>query len=148
MGIFLEQWKYGWEALLADWYLLTERCFRQDNDMVGYTIQHSRDPHSQNIFIIIQWVVEGISLSLVRNILPIIPYLNIFLSSPRLGLIYLNHSCGKSINSSSRFLFDVINLSIEPVFDEFYHQRNTPFRSFPSGLSDFFSNTWKFLFKP
>ena len=45
------------------------------------------------------------------QILPIIPYLDNFLSSPRLGLISLNHSFGRSINSSSRFLLDVINLS-------------------------------------
>ena len=60
-------------------------------DMVGFTIQHSRDPHSQNICIIILWLVEGISIRPVMQILPIIPYLDNFLSSPRLGLISLNH---------------------------------------------------------
>ena len=74
-------------------------------DMVGCTIQHSRDPHSQNILIIILWDVAGISLRPVRNILPIIPYLDNFLSSPKLGLISLNHIFGRSINSSSMSLW-------------------------------------------
>ena len=74
-------------------------------DMVGCTIQHSRDPNSQNIFISILWAVVGISLSPVRHILPIIPYLVNFSSSPRLGLISLNHSFGRSINSSSGSLW-------------------------------------------
>ena len=61
-------------------------------DMVGCTIQHSRDPHSHNIFIIILWAVAGISLRSFMQNLPIIPYLENFLSSPRLGLISLSHS--------------------------------------------------------
>ena len=69
--------------------------------MVGCTIQHSRDPHPQNIFIIIQWAVACISIRLVRHILPVIPYLDKFLSSPMLGLISLNHTCGRPINSTS-----------------------------------------------
>ena len=56
--------------------------------------------YTHNIFIIILWAVLGISLSLDRHILPIIPYLDNFLSSPRLGLISLNHSFGRSINCS------------------------------------------------
>ena len=56
--------------------------------------------HTQNIFIIILWVVVIISLRPIRHILTIIPYLDNFLSSPRLGLISLNHSFGRSINSS------------------------------------------------
>ena len=74
-------------------------------DMVGFTIQHSRDTHSQNIFIIILWAVAGISLRLVMQILPILPYLVNFWSSPSLGLISLNHIFGRSINSSSGSLW-------------------------------------------
>ena len=119
-AFFMEQCKYGCEAVLVNWYLLPERIFGQDNDMVGCNIQQSRYPHSQNIFIINLWVVAGISLRPVRHILPINPYLDNFWSSPRLGLISLNHSCGKSINSSSGFLLDVINLSIELILDELW----------------------------
>ena len=89
---YLEQCKYGREALLADWYLLTERLFGQANDMVGCTIQHSRYSQSQNIFISILWAMARISLSLVRKILTKIRYLDDFLSSPSLGLISLNNS--------------------------------------------------------
>ena len=42
-----------------------------------------------------------ISLRPVRHILPIIPYLDNFISSPMLGLISLNQSCGRPINSTS-----------------------------------------------
>ena len=69
-------------------------------DMVGCTIQHSRDPHSRNILIIILWAMVGISISPVRHILPIIPHMVNFWSSPRLGLISLNKSFCRSINSS------------------------------------------------
>ena len=80
-GIFLELCKYGWEALFVDWYHLLEILHGQDNDMVGCTIQHSRDPHSQNILIIILWGVAGISQRPVMHILPIIPYLDNFWSN-------------------------------------------------------------------
>ena len=68
--------------------------------MVGWTIQVSRDIHSNNILIIILWDVASNFLRPVRHILPIIPYLDNFWSSPRLGLISLNHGFGRSINSS------------------------------------------------
>ena len=90
---------------MEDWYILTERLFGQDNDLVGCTIQHYRYPHSQNIFIIILWAVACISQRPVRHILPIIPYLDNFLSSPRLGLISLNNIFGSSINSSLESLW-------------------------------------------
>ena len=79
--------------------------FWSGNYMVGWTIQVSRYIHSHNIFIIILWAVEGISLRPVRHILPIIPYLDIFWSSPRLGLNSLNHIFSRSINSSSGYLW-------------------------------------------
>ena len=64
-------------------------------------MQVSRYLHSHNIFIIILWDVAGISLRPFRYILPIIPYLVNFWSSPRLGLISLNHNFCRSINYSS-----------------------------------------------
>ena len=66
--------------------------FGQANYMVGCTIQESRDPQSHNNFIIILWAMAGNSLSPVRQILPIIPYLDNFWSSPRLGLISVKNS--------------------------------------------------------
>ena len=112
--IFLEQCKYGWEALLANWYLCTEILFGQAIYMVGCTIYECRDIYSHNICNIILWVMAGISLRPVRNILPIIPYLDNFLSSPRLGLISLNHSFGKSIKFSSVSLWRKQYCTISP----------------------------------